>query len=138
VSTETEVDAVINTPNDTSIFTTAKPEGAFRDEIVVEVNSIDGVSYRGTVTTKEAIKTIFIDKLGFAKSDLGSITIGYSMGRIITNKLLNQFNIDQLESIKNFDFKRMSKNRSGENIESTLSCKIRGIRKQQVNNYISP
>ena len=123
---------------DTSIFTTAKPEGAFRDEIVVEINSIDGVPYRGTVTTKEAVKTIFMDKLGFVMSDLGSLTIGYSMGRIITFKLRNQFNIDQLESVENFDFKRMSKNRSGENIESNISCKIRGIRKLRVNNNTFP
>ena len=123
---------------DTSIFKTSKPNGAFRDEIVVEVNTIDGEPYRGTVTTKEAIKTIFMGMLGFSKTDLGSLTIGYSMGRIITFKLLNQFNIDQLESIEHFDFKRESLNRSGQRIEITMGCKIRGIRKVRVNDQNDP
>ena len=55
---------------DRSIFRTSKPQGAFRDEIVVEVNTIDGVEYRGTVTTKEAIKIIFMGELGFAGNHL--------------------------------------------------------------------
>jgi hypothetical protein len=46
-----------------------------------------------------------MDKLGFAKSNLSSLTIGSSMGRTITFKLLNQFNLDQLESIENLNFK---------------------------------
>lgn len=122
---------------DTSIFKTQKPDGAFRDEIVVEVNLIDGEPFKGTLTTLEAIKTIFINTLGFSKSDLGSLTIGYSMGRIVTFKLLSQFNIDLLESVENFDFKRVSKNRAGESIESTISCKIRGIRRVRANDFTS-
>ena len=124
--------------SDTSIFKTQKPEGAFRDEIVVEINTLDGEDYRGTVTTKEAIKTIFVEVMGFEREDLGSLTIGYSKGRIVTYKLLNQFNIDTLSSIENFEFKRESKNRKGESIVSVLGCRIRGIRRVREPTQILP
>jgi hypothetical protein len=118
-------------PIDNSIFKTAKPQGAFRDEIVVEVNTIDGMEFRGTVTTKEAIKSIFIEQLGFERNSLGSMTIGYSKGRIITYKLLNEFDIDTLSTVEEFEFKRESKNRNGETICSIIGCKIRGIRQRR-------
>ena len=118
---------------DLSIFKTNKPQGAFRDEIVVEVNTIDDEPYKGTVTVNEAVKTIFIGALGFGKESLGSITIGYSMGRIITFKLKDQFNIDQLASAEEFSFERTSTRRNGEVFQQKLGCKIRGIRKVRTN-----
>jgi hypothetical protein len=98
----------------------------------VEVNTLNGEDYRGTVTTKEAIKTIFIGELGFERKALGSLTIGYSKGRIITFKLVKQFDIDTLASIEDFEFKRESKNRKGEIIIDKLGCRIRGIRRARV------
>jgi hypothetical protein len=68
-------------------------------------------------------------ELGFDRESLGSITIGYSKGRIITYKLIDQFDIDTLASLELFEFKRQSKARNGETITSVLSCKIRGIRR---------
>ncbi len=53
--------------SDHSFFRTEKPQGGFRDEIVVEVNTLDGVDFKGTVTTKEAIGSIFVGALGFEK-----------------------------------------------------------------------
>ncbi len=120
--------------NDRSFFRTQKPQGAFRDEIVVEINTLDGVEFRGTITTKEAIRSIFVDALGFQKETLGSLTIGYSRGRIVTFKLRDQFDIDSLASMEEFNFERTSKNRNGETITSTLGCHIRGIRKTRGQN----
>jgi hypothetical protein len=102
-----------------------------RDEVVVEVNTIDGVEFRGRVTTKEAIKTIFLDILGFQRNSFGSFIIGYRKGRIITYNLNNQFDIDSLSSIENFEFCRVSQNRSGDVITSVLGCRIRVIRKSR-------
>jgi hypothetical protein len=98
---------------------------------VIEVNTIDGIEFKGTVTTKEAIRTIFVDALGFEKETLGSVTIGYSKGRIITYKLINQFDKDTLGSLEEFEFKRHSKNRDGESIEAIMGCRIRGISKNR-------
>ena len=122
---------------DLSIFKTSKPQGSFRDEIVVEIKTIDDVPYRGTITIQEAIKTIFIGAMGFHKESLGSLTIGYSMGRIVTYKLKDQFDIDQLASIEEFSFNRSSKRQSGETITQRLGCKIRGIHKVRVNDDLT-
>jgi hypothetical protein len=61
--------------------------------------------HRGTVTTKEAIRSIMIDVLGFEKEVLDNLRIGYSICRIIIFKLLDQFDINNLASINNFEFK---------------------------------
>ncbi len=116
---------------DRSFFRTQKPQGAFRDEIVVEINTLNGSEFRGTITSKEAIRTIFIEIMGFERSSLGSLTIGYSKGRIVTFKLINQFDIDLLASIENFQFTRESKNHNGDLVTSILGCRIRGIRKSR-------
>jgi hypothetical protein len=114
---------------DRSIFKTAKPQGSFRDKIVVEVNTIDDEPFRGAVSMVEAVKLIFIKELGFEKSALGSVNIGYSMGRIVKFKLRDKFDIDQLASIEQFSICRQSQKRGGEIIEQKLGCKIRGIQK---------
>ena len=76
---------------DRSYFMTQNPQGSFRDEIMVEINTIDGIEFKGTITPREAIRDIFVDKLGFEKTALGSLTIGFSRGRIVTYKLIAQF-----------------------------------------------
>ena len=106
-----------------SVFKTPMPDGPFRDEVVVEVNSINGQQYTGTVTPTEARKVIFEDMLGFAQNDLASVTIGFNRGRIITFKLKQQVDIDLLYECENFEFERSV----GQDV-SLISCKIRGVR----------
>ena len=50
-----------------SVFTTSKPEGAFRDEIIVELQTIDDQVFRGSITLKEARQKIFQEILGFKR-----------------------------------------------------------------------
>jgi hypothetical protein len=112
------------------IFTTKKPDGAFRDEIVVELQTLDDQPFKGTITPKEARRTIFEEILGFKQEDLIGFYFAYSGCPIVTFKLKEQFNIDSLESFKEFNVER--KYRVG-NVEkfATLKCKIRGIRMTQ-------
>jgi hypothetical protein len=63
-----------------------------------------------------------MDTFGFQREALGSLCIGYSKGRVVTFKLTNQYDNDNLASIKNFSFKRMFKNGSGEIITAILLC----------------
>ena len=107
----------------TPVFKTPMPDGPFRDEVVVEVNSINGQQYTGTVTPTEARKVIFEDMLGFAQNDLASVTIGFNRGRIITFKLKQQVDIDQLYEREHFEFGRSV----GKDV-SLIKCKIRGLR----------
>jgi hypothetical protein len=96
------------------IFTTSKPDGAFRDEIVVELQTIDEQAFKGTITTKEARKKIFEEILGFKQEDLLGFYFAYSGCPIVTFKLADQFNIDSLEQIQFFELERKFKVRNEE------------------------
>jgi hypothetical protein len=113
-----------------SVFTTSKPEGAFRDEIIVELQTIDDQVFRGSITLKEARQKIFQEILGFKREDLSGLIMNYSGGQIVTYKLHSQFNIDQLASVQFFNLERKM-TVGGEEKISILKCKIRGIRTEQ-------
>jgi hypothetical protein len=114
------------------IFTTKKPDGAFRDEIVVEIQTLDDQPFKGTITPKEARRTIFEDILGFKQEDLIGFYFAYSGCPIVTFKLKEQFNIDNLESFQEFNVERKCKV-GNEEKTAMLKCKIRGIRTTQKN-----
>ena len=71
----------------TPVFRTPMPDGPHKNEIVVEVHSLNGCQYNGTVTVSKARISIFEEVLGFEQDDLASLTIGYDRGHIITYKL---------------------------------------------------
>ena len=124
-------------PTRESIFTTPKPEGAFRDEIVVELQTLDGEPYRGKIDPNVAIRKIFMDKLGFKRQELNGMIIGYGGGQIVKFKLFAQFDIDQLKSIEYFEIEKQVQTRSGPKM-SILKCRVRGIRIERgedVENY---
>ena len=112
-----------NVPAITPVFKTPLPEGPFRDEIVVEIVSMDGKDFVGTITPTEARRVIFEEVLGFTQEDLAGIKIGFNRGRIITYKLKQQHDIDKLYNVEYFDIERSR----GQEV-STISCKIRGVR----------
>ena len=88
------------------VFRTPNADRPFKDEIVVEILSLDDKDFTGTITTSEARITIFEDVLGFKQDDLAGIKIGYNQGRIITYKLKQQFNINELHEWEKFSFER--------------------------------
>jgi hypothetical protein len=67
-----------NKPIRRPIFTTKKPDGAFRDEIVVKIQTLDDKPFKGTITPKEARRTIFKEILGFKQEDLVGFYFAYS------------------------------------------------------------
>jgi hypothetical protein len=91
------------------IFTTKKPDGAFRDEVVVEIQTLDDQPFKGTITPKEARRTIFEGILGFKQEDLVGFYYAYSGCPIVTFKLKEQFNIDSLASFQEFNVERKFK-----------------------------
>ena len=76
---------------------------SFRDEIVVEIISLNGENYVGTITPAEARKTIFEDALGLNQSQLAGITIGYNRGRIVTFKLKQQMDLDDILLMESYE-----------------------------------
>jgi hypothetical protein len=121
-----------NKPIRRPIFTTKKPDGAFRDEIVVEIQTLDDKPFKGTITPKEARRTIFEEILGFKQEDLVGFYFAYSGCPIVTFKLKEQFNIDSLESFQEFNVERKYKVGTEEKT-AILRCKVRGIRSTQNN-----
>lgn len=113
-----------------SVFVTKKPEGAFRDELVVELQTLDGKPFKGKITIKEARRKIFQEILGFRQEDLASLLLTYSSGQIALFKLKQPFNIDTLEKFQYFDLERPA-TEGGEARTSILKCKVRGIRTEQ-------
>ena len=65
----------------------------------------------------------FEEALGLSQSNLAGITIGFNRGRIVTYKLKQQRDIDQLFRHEYFEFTRSK----GQEV-SSISCKIRGLR----------
>ena len=119
-------------PTRESIFVTSKPEGALRDEIVVEFITFGDQPFKGSITVKEARRKVFQEILGFKQIDLAGLKLTYSGGPVAIFKLVAPFNIDLLESIQYFDWER-SYDVRGEERTAIMKCKIRGIRKDQRN-----
>ena len=105
------------------IFKTPKADGPFRDEITVEIVSINGKEFKGTITPTEARVTIFQDVLGFKQEDLAGVKIGYNQVRLVTFKLKQQFDVDELFEWERFEFERSI----GQEVNS-IKCLIRGLR----------
>ena len=66
---------------------------------------------------------IFEGALGLDQSNLASITIGFNKGRVITFKLRQQIDLDDLYPREYFEFER----KSGTELQ-IMACKIRGVR----------
>ena len=124
-STSRKSNAVCNndSPALPPVFKTPRPEGPYRDEIVIEIISMDNKEFNGTITPTEARKTIFEDVLGFKQDDLAGVKIGFNRGRIITFKLKQQFDVDKLFEWEKFSFERSV----GKDV-SSISCLIRGLK----------
>ena len=88
------------------VFKTPAPDGAFRDEIVVDILTMNEKDFIGTLTSTEIQKTIFEDVLGFKQDDLAGVQIGFNRVRTVTFKLKQQFDVDELFEWESFDFER--------------------------------
>ena len=107
----------------TPVFKTPAPDGPYIDEIVAEILSLNGENYVGSITPVEARKMIFEAALGFSQTNLASITIGFNRGCIVTFKLKQQVDLDQLYEKEYFELEI----RVGQDI-CIVACKIRGGR----------
>ena len=105
------------------VFKTPAPEGPFRDEVVVEILTLNGTNYVGTVTPVEARSMIYQGALGLDQSNLASINIGFNRVRTVTFKLRQQIDLDDLYQREFFEIER----RAGQEVH-LITCKIRGVR----------
>ena len=102
-------------------------EGAFRDEIEVEIRSINGNPFRGSLTRHEAKHLIYKGVLGCPFSNFRGCKLGFKTCPTATFMLKEQINIDDLESVKDFSFKRCYM-KQGQRVEDVLEGRVRGVR----------
>ena len=103
-------------------------DGAMRDEIEVEILTKNGRKFTGSITPLEAKYDIYLKALNFENHDnFDGVRINYKGRLVVTFKLIEPINIDDLEAYENFEFKRtwLANGKQG---EDTIGCKIKGIR----------
>ena len=84
--------------------------------------------FTGSITPLEAKYDIYLGALGFENHDnFDGVRINYKGKLVVTFKLIEPINIDDLAGIENFVFKRLS-TANGKQIEDVIGCKIKGIR----------
>ena len=102
-------------------------EGAFRDEVEVEIRTINGDPFRGSLTRHEAKHLIYKGVLGCPFSNFRGCKTGFKGCPTVTFMLKEQINIDDLESVREFSFKR-SYTKQGKLVEDVLEGIVRGVR----------
>jgi hypothetical protein len=106
---------------------------AFRQEIEVALETLNGEEFRGTVTPQEAKFTVFRDCLGFPDfTNFDGVRLSYKAGPALVFKLKTAINVDELIGIQYFKFQRKS-TRQGRLYMDTVGCKIRGLRVPSMN-----
>ena len=102
-------------------------EGAWRDEIEVEIQTKNKKRFTGSITPIEA-KHLIYKGLGYTDhSNFDGVRINYKGKLIVTFKLIQPINIDELDTVEHFDFKRISTT-NGKRNEEIIGCRVRGIR----------
>ena len=105
-----------------------RQDGAWRDEIEVEIQTKNKKRFTGTITPTEAKHQIYIDALGFENhNNFDGVRINFKGKLIVTFKLIEPINIDDLDAIEHFDFNRTS-TVNGKKFVDVIGCRIRGIR----------
>ena len=68
-------------------FKTPAPEGSMRDDLVIEIQTVNGEKFKGSVNVKEAKDDIFKGKLGLDVKLLHGIRFGFSTYPVVKFKL---------------------------------------------------
>ena len=105
-----------------------RQDGAWRDEIEVEIQTKNKKRFTGTITPTEAKHQIYIHALGFENhNNFDGVRINFKGKLVVTFKLIEPINIDDLDAIEHFNFTRTS-TVNGKNYVDIIGCRIRGIR----------
>ncbi len=121
-------------PNPTFIHKHTKPffsmknEGAFREELEVEIQTINDQPFRGTITRQEAKHRIYKEALGCPFSNFRGARTGYKACPTATFMLKKAINIDDLAPFQNFSFERKYNKADGTEVVDVLKCKLKGVR----------
>jgi hypothetical protein len=118
------------------VFVTPAPDGAMRDDITVEVQTMNGRPFKGSITIDEARNGIFAGCMDLNPRLLHGIRFRFSTFPVIKYKLKQQINLDDLHPLEYFIFKRQY-TLKGREVTDTFECKIVGIRSGSNTNNIA-
>ena len=105
----------------------SRDEGSFRDEVEIEIKSINDKPFKGNITRREAKHVIFKDILGFQFDNFRGVRCGFKGVPIITLMMNSVFNMDDLASREFFTFERKYE-KQGQAVTDVIGCKIRDVR----------
>jgi hypothetical protein len=105
-----------------------KNEGAFREELEVEIQSINDQPFRGSITRQEAKHRIYKEALGCPFSNFRGARTGYKKCPTVTFMLKKAINIDDLAPFQDFSFERKYKKADGTDVVDVLKGKLKGVR----------
>ncbi len=107
-----------------------KNEGAFREELEVEIQTINEQPFRGSITRQEAKHLIFKEALGCPFSNFRGVRTGYKNCPTATFMLKRAINIDDLAPFQNFTFERKYRKTDGTDVVDTFRGKLKGVVKR--------
>ena len=103
-------------------------EKAMRQEIEIALETMNGETFRGSLTRPEVKHNIYRECLGFEDfENFDGVRFGFNRVPIIKIKLVTPINVDELYPIQHFVFKRKT-SRQGRTHVDTIQCKIQGLR----------
>ena len=109
------------------IFKTPDPDGPMRDDIVVEIQTLNDRPFKGSVTFTEA-KEILSTCMGLEIRLVHGIRFAFSTYPVVKYKLKEQIDVDRnLQHVEFFNFERRY-TLNGIEKRDILGCKIRGLR----------
>ena len=110
------------------IFRTPDPDGPMRDDIIVEVQTVNDLPFKGSLTFTEAKDGVFNGCLGLNIKLIHGIRFAFSTYPVVKFKLKQQIDVDMnLQHVEFFNFERRY---SVKGVEKTdvLGCRVRGLR----------
>ena len=109
------------------IFKTPDPDSPMRDDIVVEIQTLNDRPFKGSVTFTEA-KEILSTCMGLEIRQVHGIRFAFSTYPVVKYKLKEQIDVDRnLQHVEFFNFERRY-TLNGVEKRDILGCKIRGLR----------
>jgi hypothetical protein len=119
-------------PHTKPVFS-SRNEGAFRDFFDIEIRTINGQPFRGTITYVEAKHAIYKGILEMDFNNFRGVRLGFKGVPTATILLKEQINLDDLEHIQDFEFERIykkmdKKTKQYNEVRDVLGCKIKGVR----------
>ena len=104
-----------------------------RDDIVIEVQTVNDSPFKGSLTFTEAMDGVFATCLGLDKKLVHGVRFGFSTYPVMKFKLKEQIDVDrELQHMEYFEFERRYTVKGVEKMD-ILNCKIRGIRTGNAN-----